>query len=111
MPSAHTSGGIRLYSKRDVNRLVLIRHLKALGLNLEEIKSCLDALPQDSNRNVRVEHTINLLQKQKDKADEQIAKLTGLKTEVEFSIQAVTKCRTCTAERCPESCPGTEHIL
>jgi len=111
MPSTYTSGGIRLCNKRDVNRSVLIRHLKALGLNLEETKMCLDAIPQDSSRSVRVEHTINLLQKQRDKANEQIAMLTGLRTEVELSIQAVTRCRTCTAERCPENCPSSEHIL
>lgn len=83
-----------------------------MGLNLEEIKMCLDALPPDSSRHLRVEHTLQLLRQQRTKIDEHMAQLAGLRYEVERSLEIVTsKCLTCTAERCPENCPRFEHIL
>ncbi|WP_265523034.1 MerR family transcriptional regulator [Oerskovia flava] len=43
-PSARTEGGFRLYTERDVERLLLVRRMKPLGFTLEEMADLLDAV-------------------------------------------------------------------
>jgi DNA-binding transcriptional MerR regulator len=110
-PSSYTSGGIRLYAIRDVNRLIYIRRLKTLGLSIEEIKMCLGNLPEASDRKVRVERTLDLLHIQKEKAREQMDQMASLQKEIDSSLDRVTRCLACKAERCSEQCPGFGCIL
>src|SRR3954451_830345 len=58
-PSARSSGGYRLYTEEDVNRLLTVRRMKPLGFSLEEMKQLLtslailddpDADPTDTHR-------------------------------------------------------------
>ncbi|MBI2851534.1 MAG: MerR family transcriptional regulator [Chloroflexi bacterium] len=109
-PSDVTSGGIRLYGQKDVNRLIFIRRLRTLGLNVNEIKMIL-GMPVSPGRNVRVEHTLRLLQMQKDKAEEETARTAELQKEIEHSLKIVTKCVTCPAKQCPSNCPSAAHIM
>ncbi len=43
-PSARTSGGFRLYTADDVDRLTTIRRMKPLGFTLEEMSTLLTSL-------------------------------------------------------------------
>ena len=43
-PSARSSGGFRLYTEDDVDRLRTIRRMKPLGFTLEEMKRLLESL-------------------------------------------------------------------
>ena len=43
-PSARTAGGFRLYTERDVQRLLAIRRMKPLGYTLEQMGELLRAL-------------------------------------------------------------------
>ena len=43
-PSARTGGGFRLYTARDVDRLLAIRRMKPLGFSLAEMRRLLDSL-------------------------------------------------------------------
>lgn len=43
-PSARSSGGFRLYTEQDIERLLVIRRMKPLGFTLEEMKRLLDSL-------------------------------------------------------------------
>ncbi|MGW0160518.1 MerR family transcriptional regulator [Mycobacterium sp. NPDC003323] len=43
-PSARTSGGFRLYTEQDVDRLLVIRRMKPLGFTLAEMNDLLAAL-------------------------------------------------------------------
>ncbi|WP_067857520.1 MerR family transcriptional regulator [Nocardia shimofusensis] len=43
-PSARSSGGFRLYTEADIDRLLVIRRMKPLGFTLAEMKHLLDAL-------------------------------------------------------------------
>ena len=43
-PSARTTGGFRLYTETDLDRLILIRRMKPLGFTLEEMKALLEAV-------------------------------------------------------------------
>ncbi|HEY9594764.1 MAG TPA: MerR family transcriptional regulator [Spirochaetia bacterium] len=106
-----TSGGIRLYTARDVNRLVFIRRLKVLGLSIEEIRECLGTIPADANHRTRIARTIELLTMQREKIEEQIANLQGVREEIELSLAKMDGCLACRNTLCPEQCTNQQHIL
>ncbi|MFD6795179.1 MULTISPECIES: MerR family transcriptional regulator [Prauserella salsuginis group] len=57
VPSARSQGGFRLYSESDVDRLLLIKRMKPLGFQLEEMRellSLLDAAPDDQDPEARL---------------------------------------------------------
>ena len=109
-PASLTSGGIRLYGQREVTRLRFIRRLKALDLSIEEIKMSLGLEPLQG-RSQRVGRTLELLQLQKAKAQEQMAELARLQGEVEEALTNVTRCLTCSTQKCPEACPSLGSLL
>ncbi|OKK05004.1 MerR family transcriptional regulator [Streptomyces sp. CB03234] len=43
VPSARSQGGFRLYTERDVERLMVIRRMKPLGFTLEQMRDLLGA--------------------------------------------------------------------
>ncbi|WP_435613102.1 MerR family transcriptional regulator [Streptomyces sp. bgisy159] len=43
VPSARSQGGFRLYTERDVERLMVIRRMKPLGFTLDQMRDLLDA--------------------------------------------------------------------
>jgi DNA-binding transcriptional MerR regulator len=43
IPSARSQGGFRLYTERDVERLMVIRRMKPLGFTLDEMRDLLAA--------------------------------------------------------------------
>lgn len=43
-PSARTEGNFRLYTEKDVERLLLIRRMKPLGYTLDEMRELLDVV-------------------------------------------------------------------
>lgn len=57
-PAGRTAGGFRLYTERDVARLLLIKRMKPLGYSLEEMAGLLvivDALEEASGDEARAE--------------------------------------------------------
>ncbi len=106
-----TSGGIRLYTNRDVNRLVFIRRLKILGLSIDEIKLCLGTLNPEDARQVRISHTLELLNMQKQRIEEQMSSLAEMQNEIDTTIEKVIKCQKCGAPRCSDTCVNYGHIL
>ncbi|MDP6347399.1 MAG: MerR family DNA-binding protein, partial [Dehalococcoidia bacterium] len=109
-PAGFTSGGIRLYGQRDVTRLRFIRRLKALGLRIEEIKMTLGLEPPQGRRQ-RVGRTLELLQLQKARAEEQMAEMARLQAEVDEALAHVGGCTTCSAPKCPQDCPSLKFVL
>jgi MerR family Zn(II)-responsive transcriptional regulator of zntA len=110
-PSSSTSGGIRLYTARDANRLIFIRRLKTLGLSIEEMKLCLGAIGPDSPHKARVKSTRKLLTMQREKLEKQIGELTSMRDEIEGSLEKIRKCMGCKANGCPARCPNREYVL
>ena len=47
-PSARTDGGFRLYSEADVQRLLLVKNMKAFDLKLEEMSALLSVLDRSA---------------------------------------------------------------
>lgn len=60
-PSGRTDGGFRLYTEKDVERLLIIRRMKPLGYSLDEMRDLLTlvdelaAAPQDVALRSRLE--------------------------------------------------------
>ncbi|MEX0790718.1 MAG: MerR family transcriptional regulator, partial [Actinomycetota bacterium] len=49
-PSGRTSGGFRLYTEEDIERLRLVKHMKPLDFSLEEMR---DLVPERRRRRAR----------------------------------------------------------
>jgi DNA-binding transcriptional MerR regulator len=47
-PSARSEGGFRLYSEDDVQRLLVVKRMKPLGLSLEEMRELLEVLDRSA---------------------------------------------------------------
>jgi DNA-binding transcriptional MerR regulator len=110
-PNSMTSGGLRLYCAKELNRLILIRRLITLGLNIDEIKLSLGVDLQSSSRQIRVERTLELLRLQKDKLEEEISRLSDIQKEVNESLKLVTRCIDCSAQSCPPTCPNVSRLI
>jgi DNA-binding transcriptional MerR regulator len=78
-PSARTGGGFRLYSEDDVQRLLVVKGMKPLGLSLEEIREILDLLDRTvdpaSVDPSDLGELVGRLEEYADLADERIKKL------------------------------------
>ena len=79
VPSARTTGGFRLYSETDVERLETVKRMKPLGLSLEEMAELLELLERSEQpgRLGRRElaATTERLEVYTERADERIARL------------------------------------
>ncbi|WP_240608207.1 MerR family transcriptional regulator [Dehalogenimonas alkenigignens] len=107
---ARTSGGMRLYDERDVNRVKIIRRLHHVGLGLEDIKSLL-GVSEDAPRAERVEKTLSVLNIEAERSRQKIAQLQAESLEREEAISLVSKCRECAVESCPIHCPPQHHVI
>ncbi len=77
-PSARSTGGFRLYTESDVERLLVIRRMKPLGFTLAEMKDLLDSLDvlvSDSAAQKRRVAAARLLQQCRSKTEQSAAKL------------------------------------
>lgn len=60
IPSGRTEGGFRLYTPRDVARLMIVRRMKPLGYSLDEMRALLDVVdalvntPEDEQLRARL---------------------------------------------------------
>jgi DNA-binding transcriptional MerR regulator len=70
VPSTRTGGGFRLYSDRDLQRLLLVKRMKGLRLSLEEMRELADLIEQNDASSPTDELAAWL-----ERADEAIAKL------------------------------------
>jgi len=74
-PSARTEGGFRLYSERDVQRLLLLKEMKPLGLTLDEMATLADLLGPTEDEPADLDAARETLTDYAKRADEAIAKL------------------------------------
>lgn len=78
-PSARTEGGFRLYTGKDVDRLLIIRRMKPLGYTLEEMRELLDvvdalaASPEDSELRGRLDDIRHGAAVRREKLSDQLA--------------------------------------
>ncbi|WP_010525464.1 MerR family transcriptional regulator [Nesterenkonia sp. F] len=90
LPASRTEGGFRVYTRADLERLLVIRTLKPMGFSLEEITRALEAIddaaahPDDAAARTRMTELCDDLAERREKlarnlrqADELLASLTG----------------------------------
>ncbi len=86
-----SAAGYRLYGEHDVQRLMLVRHARLLGLGLEEIRSLLEkALGLDCA--AFSEELLDTLKQQREEVDQRIADLTALRGELDALAAHVDHC-------------------
>jgi DNA-binding transcriptional MerR regulator len=77
-PSARSTGGFRLYTETDVERLLVIRRMKPLGFTLAEMKdllNSLDILNGGRTSNTQRDKASHYLQECRSKAQDSAEKL------------------------------------
>lgn len=104
-----TSSGMRLYDSRDISRIKLIRRLRNVGLDLEQIKGTLN--DREANHRERVEHTIEVLKLEAEFSRQRIAELQEEGRERESLILMISQCLKCDAIACPAECLPQQYII
>lgn len=78
-PSARTEGNFRLYTEKDVERLLLIRRMKPLGYTLDEMRELLDVVdalaltPESAPLRARLDDIREGARVRREKLTEQLA--------------------------------------
>ncbi|MBL8552233.1 MAG: helix-turn-helix domain-containing protein [Hyphomonadaceae bacterium] len=93
-PPERTQSGRRLYSPADVQRLAFIRHARALGFELDDIRSLLDLSDQPARS---CEEADQIARMHLSGVESRIAQLQALKSELE---RIVRSCAGGTAAEC-----------
>lgn len=61
VPSDRTSGGFRLFTDADIERLTMVRELKPLGFSLDEVREILDLVEaREAGRDLDADQTAKL---------------------------------------------------
>ena len=74
-PSARSTGGFRLYTEADVERLLVIRRMKPLGFSLAQMRDLLDVLAEGDASDERRRSAADRLRECHAAAEQSAAKL------------------------------------
>jgi DNA-binding transcriptional MerR regulator len=110
-PAGRSSGGHRLFSGRELERLQFISDMRAAGLSLDEIKSLLELKSKaDSGKSAATE-ALDALNAQIDALEDKIAVFTRLRRELVRARQILHECQDCNNPRCfPDACDDCEVV-
>ncbi len=106
-----TGSGRRLYGDADIRRLAFIRHARALGFELEDIRSLLDLT---DNPNRPCDEADRIARKHLAEVEQRLAQLTALKVELNRIVRScaggtAAQCRVIEALDDHAHC-GAEHV-
>ena len=108
-PQGRSSGGHRLFSRRELERLEFIRDMRSAGLSLDEIRALLELKTNATNAPMAASQAQASLQLQSDLLKDKIEALTRLRDGLEQARATLTKCLECDNERCfPDACDECE---
>ena len=93
-PPERTGCGRRLYEEKDIRRLAFIRHARALGFELDDIRSLLDLT---DNPNRPCNDADRIARKHLAEVEQRLAQLMALKSELN---RIVRSCAGGTASQC-----------
>lgn len=82
---ARTAGGRRLYSDSEVRRLAFIRHGRALGFELADIRSLLDLV---DHPNQACDDATRIARRHLAEVEQRLAQLSALKTELSRIVRS-----------------------
>ncbi|ADL13474.1 MerR family transcriptional regulator [Acetohalobium arabaticum] len=109
-PSKVSEGGFRLYTKNDLQRLMVIKGFKELGFSLDQIKELLHPQP-DKNKKEKLEYSKQILKSQLEATNEQIEKLKKLRQRSQTALEMLAECQSCSKDSCPPQCPNRKAFL
>lgn len=109
-PERVSSGGFRLYSVNELQRLKIIKQFKELDFSLEQIK---EILQSDSNqeKEEKINYSRQVIETQLVAIQKQIDKLKKAKGKNHKMLDMLNQCLVCENETCPQGCPNREVHL
>ena len=109
-PSKLTEGGFRLFNKKDLHRLKIIKVFKDLGFELKEIQ---DMLPNKTlnTKKEMIDYSKNVIKKQIEVINQQIDNLEKTKEKRLVDLILLNTCEKCTKEVCPPECKSKEAYI
>lgn len=109
-PADTTEGGFRLYSERDLHRLLLIKGFKHLGFSLEQIGEILLPRPAGGKKEL-LEYSRGVIRKQMQAIESELNRLTELLDRNKQALELLNACEKCRREACPPNCPSKRAYL
>ncbi|HVJ49724.1 MerR family transcriptional regulator [Desulfitobacterium sp.] len=110
-PTELTSGGFRLYTDHDLNRLVVIKRFKDLGFSLEEIGELFKGTKIGESKKQKIDASYFLLQKQLEQINNKITELKNSQDSILTAMGALETCKNCSQEICPATCSNRKALL
>ena len=102
------SGGRRLYTAADLERLQLITDLRELDLSLEEIRRILELRANCADAPALAERFGRVLGEQLERTERRLNALRRLQGELSAALERLAPCRTCDVGPGTEACATCE---
>ncbi len=109
-PSSVTSGGMRIFSKRALHRLEIIKTYKELGLELSEIKNLLP-LETGQTKAEMLAGSRKILTTQLDRIAAEIDYLQDIKKKHLLHLKLLDICENCKQDTCPKDCQSKNAYI
>jgi DNA-binding transcriptional MerR regulator len=111
-PSAHSTGGFRLYGEDNLKRLQVINFLKELDLTLTEIRTILLAKKKMRGDRETVAYLKEVFTEKLHLVEEKAAALGRMKAELANALRILESCQTCDHKVLLDSicCGGCESL-
>lgn len=111
-PSTSSPGGFRLYTERDVRRLLLIQRFKDLGLTLDDIRVVLSPGPgTPRDKATRIAFSEKVLTNELAAVNERVQVFLNRKQQIESALTALEACRRCNLSSCSPGCAKREAYV
>lgn len=110
MPAETTEGGFRLYTKRQLHRVNLIKLFQNLGFSLSEIGDVLSPEP-NGDKDEQLAYSRRVLLQQKEIISQRLSELKKKEEEIETALSQLEECEECPSQECPLECSNREAFL
>lgn len=99
-PASRSAGGFRYYRESEVHRVQMIRDLQELGLQLENIRSLIQARQESEAREQFLARVKQALEEQSRMLSERQRALEEQQTKILAALTKLNECSTCAFEPC-----------
>ena len=103
-PVKRTDGGHRLFTRRELERLLLVTDMRAAGLSLEEIKHILEIRQRAASCGEAAQVAYEILAKRIGELEEKVSVLTRLQEDLAQTSGIMANCIHCNDNRGPSPC-------
>ncbi len=99
-PASRSAGGFRYYRESEVHRVQMIRDLQELGLQLENIRSLIQARQESETREQFLARVKQALEEQSRTLSERQRALEEQQAKILSALTKLNECSTCAFEPC-----------